>query len=183
MIALNAGLNRAIGDDETGFRGTDDRVYRTEAWEFLLAGGSAFSNLDYSFTVAHPDGTAAVKPPTPGGGGPALRKQLTILRDFLSRLDFVRMKPDRSWIKGGVPEKVTAQALVLAGRAYAVYLSAGSQADLQLELPAGRYKVEWIDPRTGSVAKMGDIDHKGGRATLTSPRYAEDVALRILARP
>ena len=56
VIALNSGLNRAIGDDETGFKGIDDRVYRTEAWEFLLAGGSVFSNLDYSFTVANPDG-------------------------------------------------------------------------------------------------------------------------------
>ena len=46
VVALNAGLNKAIGDDETGFRGTSDRVYRTEAWEFLLAGGSTFSNLD-----------------------------------------------------------------------------------------------------------------------------------------
>ena len=65
VIALNAGLNAAIGDDETGFRGNDDRVYRTEAWEFLLAGGGVFSNLDYSFTVAHPDGTAPSRPPLP----------------------------------------------------------------------------------------------------------------------
>ena len=86
VIALNAALRKAIGDDETGFLGTGDRVYRTEAWEFLLAGGSTYSNLDYSFTVAHPDGSAAVEPPTPGGGGPSLRKQLTNFAPFLPAL-------------------------------------------------------------------------------------------------
>jgi hypothetical protein len=33
-VGLNYGLNRPIGDDETGFRGTEDRPYRTEAWDF-----------------------------------------------------------------------------------------------------------------------------------------------------
>ena len=105
MIEINAGLSAAMGDDETGFRGNDDRAYRTEAWEFLLAGGCVFSNLDYSFTVAHPDGTAPVTTPTPGGGGPTLRKQLTVLRDFLATFDFVRMKPDRTWIAARCPRK------------------------------------------------------------------------------
>ena len=40
VIAMNAGLKAAIGDDETGFKGTGDRHYRVEAWEFLLAGGA-----------------------------------------------------------------------------------------------------------------------------------------------
>ena len=69
VIAVNAGLNKAFGDDETGFRGTGDLAYRTEAWEFLLAGGSAYSNLDYSFTVSESRWQCPVKPPTPGGGG------------------------------------------------------------------------------------------------------------------
>jgi hypothetical protein len=182
VIALNAGLKRAIGDDETGFRGTGDLPYRTEAWEFLLAGGSVFNNLDYSFTVAHPDGSAPVKSPTPGGGGPSFRKQLTILHDFLSGFDFVHMAPDPAVIKGGIPDKARAQVLVLPGRAYAIYVSGGTSADLVLDLPAGRYRAEWVNPRTGDVDKSQNIDHVRGHATLSSPPYDEDVALRILAR-
>jgi hypothetical protein len=182
VIALNAGLKRAIGDDETGFRGTGDLPYRTEAWEFLLAGGSVISNLDYSFTVAHPDGSAPVKSPTPGGGGRSFRNQLTILRDFLSHFDFIRMAPDRAVIKGGIPDKAQAQVLVQPGRAYAIYLSGGTQADLTLELPAGRFRAEWVNPRTGAVEKSQGFDHKGGAAALSSPRYEEDVALRIVAQ-
>ena len=51
-VAQNYGLGRAVGFDETGFRGTADRPYRTDAWDFLIAGGSVYSNLDYSFSVA-----------------------------------------------------------------------------------------------------------------------------------
>jgi len=182
VVALNAGLKAALGDDETGFRGTDDLPYRTEGWEFLLAGGGLYDNLDYSFTVAHPDGTARVAPPTPGGGGPVLRKQLSILKDFLAAFDFVHMAPDPAVVVGGVPAKATARALSQKGRAYAVYLNGGNRADLSLNLPAGRYRAEWVNPRTGAVDKAEDLDHKGGKAVLASPGYEGDVALRVVAR-
>jgi hypothetical protein len=55
-VEMNYRLGKALADDETGFRGTGDQAYRTEAWDFLVAGGSAFSNLDYSFSVKHPAG-------------------------------------------------------------------------------------------------------------------------------
>src|SRR5215213_2653931 len=60
VIAENADLGRPIGDDETGFQGGGDRPYRVEAWAFLVAGGSVYSNLDYSFTTDHEDGSASV---------------------------------------------------------------------------------------------------------------------------
>src|SRR5262249_26386064 len=49
VIAQNYGLNKALGDNETGFRGKDDFAYRTEAWDFILGGGALVSSLDYSF--------------------------------------------------------------------------------------------------------------------------------------
>ena len=45
------GPEQAIGDDETGFDGTENKPYRREAWEFMLAGGALYNNLDYSFSV------------------------------------------------------------------------------------------------------------------------------------
>ncbi len=50
-VGMNFGLGKAIGDDETGFRGVTDRPYRIEAWDFFIAGGSVFDHLDYSFTT------------------------------------------------------------------------------------------------------------------------------------
>ena len=109
-VAENYQLNKVIADDETGFSG-DDRVkpYRLEAWDFLVAGGAAYSNLDYSFTVGHEQGTAPIN--APGGGGPELRKQLQILKEFIDGFDFIRMKPDDAVIKSKLPKGVTARVL------------------------------------------------------------------------
>ncbi|MEI2723753.1 MAG: hypothetical protein V9H26_09495 [Verrucomicrobiota bacterium] len=59
-VAENYALNKAIGDNETGFRGTNDTHYRMEAWGFILAGGALYNNLDYSFVAGHERGDFAV---------------------------------------------------------------------------------------------------------------------------
>jgi hypothetical protein len=53
---------------------------------------------------------------------------------------------------------------------------------LLVELPAGRYTIEWLNPATGRIDKSDSLDHSGGKATLSSPAYADDIALRVLAR-
>src|SRR5262249_24084720 len=110
-VGMNYGLGKVIGDDETGFRGVDDRPYRIEAWDFLIAGGALFDHLDYSFTTDHEDGTARVVAPTPGGGGPAFRAQLQVLKRFIEGFDFVKMAPDAGVIARGVPASTSAPTL------------------------------------------------------------------------
>ena len=76
-VRPNYHFNRVIALDETGGSDRSDRKYRTEGWEFILAGGGVFSHLDFSFTTDRPDGTRrAPSDGTPGGGGPELRRQL-----------------------------------------------------------------------------------------------------------
>src|SRR5206468_1638462 len=65
-VAMNYGLNKAIGDNETGFKGTNDTAYRMEGWEFILAGGALYNNLDYSFVAGHEDGTFVYPAKPPG---------------------------------------------------------------------------------------------------------------------
>jgi hypothetical protein len=180
-LAMNYALNRVIGFDETGFKGTADPPYRTDGWEFILAGGAVYNNLDYSFTVQHPDGTAPVTR-SPGGGGPTLRKQLSILKQFIESFDFLQMRPDSTVIRGGLPADATARALVEQGKAYAVYLKGGTHANLELEIPAGRYRAAWLNPRIGAIEKTEDVDHSGGLLTMASPPYAEDLALSLRVR-
>jgi hypothetical protein len=325
-VAANAHLRGAIGDNETGFRGRDDVLYRTEGWAFLLAGGGLYNNLDYSFTPAHPDGTF-LGYTSPGGGNPTFRKQMRVLKDFVHSFDFVRMKPDRSVV--AAPGGLAVQALVEKGRQYAVYFhrpvgegnfaarwsgridppssgtyrittvsddgvrlwldgklvienwtdhaptedhatvelaagrtvelkleyyqggggavarlkwtrpdgvtevvpadrlrlpdgggkglraeyfegrafdepemvrvdqgldfawppvprpiarkAAGGDIEIALDLPAGRYRVEWVDPKTGRVAKDEALEHSGGRKLLTAPALDEDLALAVRA--
>lgn len=148
VVAQNWSLNKPIGDNETGFRGTSDTAYRTEAWDFLLAGGTLFNHLDYSFAVGHEDGTYQYPATQPGGGNPVLRRQFGILLDFIHRFDFVRMKPDNSVIKGGLPSGGTARALVEPGKAYAIYVRKAAAT--------GQFSVRWTGfieaPVTGELS-------------------------------
>jgi len=191
-VAMNYGLGKVIGENETGFRGRHDFLYRSEGWDFLLAGGGLYNNLDYSFTPKHPDGTL-LKYKSPGGGSPALRKQLRVLKEFLYGFDFVRMKPDNAVVKS-VSDGLSARVLARRGKAYAIYirvplpnkprnirdyLKDRVKATLVLDLPAGRYRREWVDVKTGKTIQSEKLAHKGGDATLKSPEFANDVALRV----
>jgi len=177
-VALNYALNKVIGDDETGFRGSGGGPYRMEGWDFILAGGGVYDNLDYTFLCGHEDGTGRNK--APGAVSRELHRQLGILARFINGLDFIHMRPDNSVIAAGVPKKATARALVQAGKAYAVYLRGGTQADLVIELPRGTYKAEWLNTKTGRVEKTERFAHGRGPKTLRSPKYREDIALRIV---
>jgi len=157
-VAMNWHLNKPIGDNETGFRGTNDTPYRTEAWDFIIAGGALFNHLDYSFTVGHEDGTFVYPETQPGGGNPTLRKQFRILRDFIYGFDFIRMKPDNSVIKGGIPPGGTARALIEPGEAYAIYL--------RQTAPTGPYSVRWtglIEPQTTEAFTFHTFSNDGVR--------------------
>ncbi len=181
-VAENYDLHRAIGCDETGFKGVYDLPYRTEGWDFLMAGGSLYNNLDYSFTVRNPGGAAVVTAPTPGGGGPELRRQLGILQRFFARLDFVRMKPANEIIASRLPEGVTVRVLAEHGHVYAAYIKSGHAVTLTLELPKGSYSAEWVHPKTGETERPAAITHAGGSLELPVPRYDEDIALRLVRR-
>ncbi|HEU0011347.1 MAG TPA: PA14 domain-containing protein [Verrucomicrobiae bacterium] len=121
-VAMNWNLSKVIGDNETGFRGTNDAPYRMEGWDFILAGGALYNNLDYSFVAGQEDGTFVYPASQPGGGNPDFRRQMRVLREFINDFNFIRMKPDNAVIKGGVPVTLTARALVEPAKAYAVYL-------------------------------------------------------------
>jgi hypothetical protein len=179
-VGMNWGLDKVIADDETGFKGQADFTYRREGWEFLLAGGAIYSHLDYSFSVEHPKGTYKYPPKQPGGGGAALRKQLRLLKEFIEGFDFIHMKPDAEVLKGGVPKGGAARVLANPGVAYAVYLRGGNQATLTLDVPAGRYRVEWVNTLTGAVDKSEEVLLAGGALAMDSPAYPEDVALRVV---
>ncbi len=178
-VGMNYGLGKVIGDDETGFRGIADKPYRIEAWDFLVAGGAIFDHLDYSYTTDHEDGTARIADPTPGGGGPGFRSQLQFLKRFIDGFDFVKMAPDSKVISRVVPEKTSARALSEPGQAYAIYIHGGTKVELTLNLPAGRYQAEWLNPRSGTIEKSQEIQSRGDRVEVASPPYEEDVALRI----
>jgi len=183
VVAMNAHLNRPIGDNETGFKGNADRVYRTQAWEFLLAGGALYNNLDYSFTTSRPDGSAKVEEPTPGGGGPELRKQLAVLAGALQDAEFWKSTPDPRAIEGSkLAEGARAGALARPD-GYLIYVDRGPRAEIALRLPPGSFQYHWIDPRSGAVLSGGELSASNEASVkLGSPAFEEDVALSLRAK-
>lgn len=194
-VAMNYGLDRAIGNNETGFDGGADATYRIQGWDFLISGGALYNNLDYSFTAGHEHGDFVYKPTTPGGGSAALRAQLGILHQFVDGFDFANMKPADSVIADGLPEGASARVLAEAGKQYAIYIHHGRvvkdakphyvvdssehRARLRLRLPAGSYRAAWFDTKTGRAIGKETFRHSGGEKTLDSLAYSEDIALEI----
>jgi len=190
-VAMNYQLNKVIGDNETGFRGTNDAPYRMEAWDFMIAGGGLFNHLDYSFTVGHEDGSFVFPASQPGGGTPTLRRQLRFLGDVLRRFDFVRMKPATDVITEGVPPGMTARALARLGSDYLIYLRpapqshgepaplvfAKGQVALGVALPAGQFIEEWYDPRQCVSIGSESVARTNGVCTLAAPAFQDDLLL------
>jgi hypothetical protein len=179
-VAENFALNKAIGDNETGFKGTGDEHYRKEAWQFVLAGGGLYNNLDYSFTVGHEDGTFEYPSTQPGGGNRGFRQQMQTLVEFINAFDFVKMQPDAKVVRGGLPEKAEAYVLSQPGKAYALYLFGKDKAKLQLALPSGTYRIRWVYPKTGLKHEGEVVRFQGETLTLPEVELEPDVAISVV---
>ena len=197
-VEVNYGLNKPIGMNETGFDGTLDAVYRIQAWDFLMAGGALYNNLDYSFAVGFENGTFPVPAGDPGGGSPRLRKQLGLLRTFFDAVPFTTMRP---WAVPvfGLPQATSARLLSDGSNVYAGYLHTGQimagyqpryivrtaklRTTLSFDLPSGEYELEWWHPRedAGKVARTS-LSHGGGMVRLPTPDFTEDLAFTLKRR-
>jgi hypothetical protein len=194
-VAMNRGLRLPIGNNETGFDGPADAAYRIQGWDFLMAGGALYNNLDYSFTVGHENGT--FKPPesTPGGGSPALRRQLGYLKKFFDEIPFWEMSPIPA-ADLQAPEGASIRGLEEPGKVYAIYVQHArilpkakpryqtdtpvASRSLGIRLPAGKWTVAWRDTKTGKDAKKEAVQATAdGLTILHSPPYSEDIALIV----
>ena len=177
---LNYGLGKALSYDETGFLGQSDDAYTRQAWNFMLAGGSVFDGLDYSFSVVgHEDGTD-LEPNGPGGGSPELRRRLKILSEFLQGTLLVEMRPDFRLVEhaGGV----VTHALSSGRGEYAMYLDGDGATEVSLNLPPGEYSFFWMDVVSGEKKDGETFSHTGGEKTIVSPSFKRGIAMRISRR-
>jgi hypothetical protein len=181
---LNLGLRRVVSCDETGFANAHDRVaepttdavYRRQAWEFLMAGGGIFDMLDYSFAVGHEDG--AFVNDAPGGGSPALRRQLRVLKDFMHGFDIPDLAPRRRLVISA-PGAFT--SAIGTEKKKGVYIWGGGRTSLVLDLPEGEWRADWTDPVTGVTTTSPTFRHAGAQPVLLeTPAYAQDLALRLV---
>jgi hypothetical protein len=184
-VAMNYKLNKVIGDNETGFDGIGDSKYRIESWDFILAGGGLFNNLDYSFTVGNEEGTFKIQKNEPGGGGRILRNQFKILLEFMNRIDFINMKPlQNNKLRLPESDNLKVQALSKSDELIAMYIhrkdTVNIKSSFKIDLASGSYSLTWLDTKSG-VEKVTYLkNHPGGWAVLITPEFTEDITLKLV---
>jgi hypothetical protein len=176
-VHWNYGYDRPISFDESGFSQNEEATYRKQAWRFILAGGAVFNNLDYSFVAGHENGSLE-KNTSPGLGTKSLRKQFKFLKDFMTGLDFVGMKPANHFVKH-VPGFIY-QGLAKEGDVYAYYFEGDGVIDVQLTVKNGNYRVEWWNPATGQLISFESLKSKDGILMISGPKVEEDVTLKVV---
>lgn len=188
-------LNKPIEINETDwypvwYEGDKIGDSRVEAWEFVVGGGAGFNQLNGLYTPEDPAGNVP--------DNDRLLGALRSLKQFMESFEFVRMKPDRDFVVGGVPRGAVYRGLSEPGKQYALYMhhshlkeprgssyevSPGAyKENLVFSLPRGNYRAEWVNPSDGSVVASQEFAHEGGFRKMSTPQYSIDIALRMRVR-
>ena len=163
---------------------------RLEGWWFLLGGGAGIINLNGEYFHGQETGGADTRE--------KIVPQRKILKDFVEGLDLTSIA--RFEGLNGIPSDALASALAVTGKQYAVYLvhakgdgkwgahfvaTPGTYRDTFTlkAIPEGVYRLDWVDPATGSIRESKRLDWRGGDLSVTTPIYSLDVALRMRATP
>ena len=183
------GRNKPIDLNETGYyplaswyEGDKVGDVRVEGWEFMVGGGSSFNNLNALYTVRDPAGRSAENLP--------ILRTMQSLKRFIDGFDFLKMRPDRSFVVSGMPDGVYYRGTSERGEQYALYhhhskllpyvykvVPGAYQEHLLLNLPAGTYRADWVNPADGAVLSTETFSHSGGQRPALTPKHSIDVAL------
>jgi hypothetical protein len=161
---------------------------RLEGWWFLLGGGAGVINLNGEYHRGQETGGADTRE--------RIVPQRKILKDFVESLDLTSIA--RFDGLSGIPSGAFASALATPGKQYAVYLfrakddgqwgahfvaTPGTYRDTFTlkAIPAGRYRLEWVDPVSGAIKESKRLNWRGGDLDVTTPAYSLDVVLRMRA--
>ena len=191
-LELEYARNKPIEFNETDwypiwYRGDAVADSRVEAWEFVVGGGGSFNHLNGRYTAADPAGKTA--------DNAQILSALKHLREFMYSFDFLKMTPDKTFVLDGIPAGVYCRGISEPGNQYALYhhhskykeegtssyiVTPGSYTEnLELVLPSGTYKADWVDPASGATLGSETFTHHGGNRIFATPKHAVDIALRI----
>ncbi len=121
VVATHVGSKRAVGQGEVHRELLSDPFARMRAWEFVLAGAGLYAQVDISFGAADPRGKRTWPGMVLSGGGPAQRRALRVLSEFMSTIDYVKMRPAPDLLVEPLPDGILSQVLARPGEAYVVY--------------------------------------------------------------
>jgi hypothetical protein len=164
---------------------TADAV-RLEGWWFMLGGGAGCINLNGELYRGQESGGAITQN--------QIVPQKKALKDFMNSFDLAGLSRFTNF--SGTPSGAFCNALAETGKQYAFYLfhgafesewgshfipETGNYSDTLTinDLPKGKYKIDWIDPVSGTVKSTENLNWAGGNFQMKSPVYQVDIASRI----
>lgn len=190
LLDADYGYNKPIELNETAYypiwyEGDILGASRVEAWEFILGGGASFNQLNGLFSTYNPSGE--------GTDSQAVLSQLKVLKEFMAKFNFIRMRRDPSFLIGRLRAGMFMRAISEPGQQYALYLHHSTNKDVKyivtpgnyedslvLRADKGWYQVEWIEPVNGKVLQKNTVSSNGRSLTMVTPAYTVDIALRMV---
>ncbi len=175
--------DRVWSFNETGIMPTSSPEYRIQGWKYLMNGGALYNNLDFTYQVGDEDGHGT----TLFDGGHTrymactdhdVKYQMARLLEFWNQLDFVNMKPGEDCISFEYGH-VETHGFYQEGQTYVVYFIGAGQPVANINISNGKYKVEWIDPRTLQPLEDLEIFIENGSYKLVGPGYLEDIVAKV----
>jgi len=174
-------IPRAFAFNETGLMHTYTKAYRIQGWRYLMSGGALYNNLDFTFQVGHEDGSGKAEfscDGYKGSGDQRVRSEISVLTSFFKTIDFIHMRPAQDIFVVYYGDR-DLYALANDGKQYAIYVVGGKNSWYRLNIPFGKYKVEYFDPVSGSKILEEVLEHTKGDFRLDGPDYEDDLAIRI----
>ncbi|HYW78537.1 MAG TPA: hypothetical protein VE890_03135, partial [Thermoguttaceae bacterium] len=95
--------------------------------------------------------------------------------EFLESCDLQRMRPDNTLVTHA--DGCAAYAMSDSQKQFAIYLVGRGGGELRLKAPAGKYGLEWIDPRDGKTIRTDEVP-SNGRIILTMPQFQGEAAVK-----
>lgn len=174
-------IPRAFSFNETGLMPVYSKAYRVQGWKYLMSGGALYNNLDFTFQAGHEDGSGKAEfscDGYKGSGDPRVRSEIASLASFFKTIDFVHMRPSNDIFIVYYGDR-DLYALGNPGKQYAIYAVGGKNSWYRLNIPRGKYMVEYIEPATGRLILREIMEHIAGELRLDGPDYEDDLAIRI----
>jgi hypothetical protein len=195
-LNLNYQNNKPLINVESNYFGMsltknsyDVDAVRLEGWWFMLGGGAGCINLNGEYHRSQEDGGTNTKS--------IIVPQKRILLNFMNSLNLEGLTRFNDF--SGIPSDAFCSILSDNKKQFALYLfhgtyesewgahfipATGNYQDSPVlnKVPAGNYKLEWIDPSSGSVKQSENIRWSGGDLTLKTPGYTLDIAMRMVRK-
>jgi hypothetical protein len=157
-------------------------IHRKRAWTSLL-NGCHYDYIDFSITVGSETGTTASQA--------GIRIWMQHLSEFIDSYDFVRAKPDMSWITAS-SEHLLASGLSNSDHDYVAYLADARElsdphtgesigGSVSLALPPGNYDVSLYSPVGGEYSPAIEVTG-GTKSLMTLPKFKQDIVIRATLR-